>query len=109
MSVKEELHRLIDKINSNPVHIKHEKDRVFQINLDESGILQMILEQGKIAVVDGEEYEANVILWTSDKQFSKLLKDELSTTMAFMTGSLKVDGNLGLALKLQEIVKKYQS
>ncbi|MFE0505254.1 SCP2 sterol-binding domain-containing protein [Peribacillus butanolivorans] len=27
--------------------------------------------------------------------------------MAFMTGGLKVDGNISLALKLQEIVKCY--
>ncbi|MGG0719415.1 SCP2 sterol-binding domain-containing protein [Robertmurraya massiliosenegalensis] len=108
MSVREELNHFVEKINSNPDHIQDEKDRVFQISLDESDAFQIVIEGGRISIADGERYEANVTLRTSEKNFSKLLKDDLNTTMAFMTGTLKVDGNLGLALKLQEIVKKYQ-
>lgn len=108
MSVREELDALVNKINANPEHIKDEKDRVFQINLEESGNLQIVLDGGKISVADGTPHEPQVTLKTSDNNFSKLLKDDLNTTMAFMTGGLRVDGNLGLALKLQEIVKKYQ-
>lgn len=109
MSVKDELNLLVEKINANPVHIQDEKDRVFQVNLDEGEIFQIVIEGGKVSVVEGEQHEANVTLKTSEKNFSKLLKDDLNTTMSFMTGGLRVDGNLGLALKLQEIVKKYQS
>lgn len=108
MTVRAELDELIAKMNANPEHIKDEKDRVFQINLEESGILQIVLSAGQVSVVDGAVHEPQVTLKTSDKNFSKLLKDDLNTTMAFMTGGLKVDGNLGLAMKLQEIVKKYQ-
>lgn len=108
MSVREEVNKFVEKVNSNPVHIQDEKDRVFQIDLDESELFQIVIEGGKISIADGEKHDANVTLRTSEKNFSKLLKDDLNTTMAFMTGGLKVDGNLGLALKLQEIVKKYQ-
>lgn len=108
MSVKLELQDLVGKINSNPVHIENEKDRVFQVNLDESGLLQIILSNGSVEISEGHSKEADVTLTLSDKNFSKLLKDDLNTTMAFMTGGLKVDGSIGLALKLQEIVKKYQ-
>lgn len=108
MSVKAELDALISKINANPEHIKDDKDRVFQINLEESGILQIVLGAGQISVAEGTPHEPQVTLKTSDKNFSKLLKDDLNTTMAFMTGGLRIDGNLGLAMKLQEIVKKYQ-
>jgi putative sterol carrier protein len=108
MSVKVELNQLVEKINANPEHILNEKDRVFQINLAESGSLQIILGGGKIEVVDGAPNEPAVTLILTESNFSKLLKDDLNTTMAFMTGGLKVEGSLGLALKLQEIVKKYQ-
>ncbi|AND38575.1 SCP2 sterol-binding domain-containing protein [Cytobacillus oceanisediminis] len=108
MAVKDELYQLADKMNADPVHIKDEKNRVFQVDLEESGPIQILLKEGKVIVEEGASHEPEVTLKLSDKNFSKLLKDDLNTTMAFMTGSLKVDGKMGLALKLQEIVKKYQ-
>ncbi|KOP71113.1 SCP2 sterol-binding domain-containing protein [Cytobacillus solani] len=108
MSVITELKDLAKKMNENPVHIENEKDRVFQVNLDDGSTLQIVLKDGRIEIAEGTPFESEVKLSLSDKNFSKLLKDELNTTMAFMTGGLKVDGKIGLALKLQEIVKKYQ-
>ncbi|MBB6451863.1 putative sterol carrier protein [Salirhabdus euzebyi] len=108
MTVKAELNELVMKMNANPDHIKNEKDRVFQVNLEESGSLQIVLQDGKVEVKEGNPLEPEVTLILSEKNFSKLLKDDLNTTMAFMTGGLKVEGKLGLALKLQEILKLYQ-
>ncbi|MHB8075330.1 SCP2 sterol-binding domain-containing protein [Desulfosporosinus fructosivorans] len=108
MSVKTELQALVEKMNANPVHIESEKDRVFQVNLKESGSLQLVLKGGRAEVFEENLGEPEVTLILSDKNFSKLLKDDLNATMAFMTGSLKVEGKMGLALKLQELVKLYQ-
>ncbi len=108
MTVKTELDALVEKMNANPVHIESEKDRVFQVDLEESGSLQIILKAGRVSVVEGTPHQAEVTLYLTEKNFSKLLKDDLNSTIAFMTGSLKVEGKLGLALKLQELVKLYQ-
>lgn len=107
MTAKDELNVLVEKMNTNPVHIASEKDRVFQVNLEESGPLQIILKGGHVEVIEGNTQEPDVTLFLNDKNFAKLLNDKLNTAMAFMTGSLKVEGKLGLALKLQEIVKLY--
>ncbi|AET70328.1 putative sterol carrier protein [Desulfosporosinus orientis DSM 765] len=108
MSVRAELQELVEKMNTNPEHIASEKDRIFQINLEESGPLQIIINAGQVQVAEGTSPDAEVTLILNEKNFSKLLNDKLNTTMAFMTGGLKVEGKLGLALKLQEIVKHYQ-
>lgn len=108
MSVVAELHELAKKMNDNPVHIQDQKNRVFQVELDESGTIQMILQDGQVVVVENPSKEPDVTLKLSDSNFSKLLKDELNTTLAFMTGKLKLDGQMGLAMKLQEILKQYQ-
>jgi putative sterol carrier protein len=108
MSVHTELQQLVEKINSNPVYIQNEKNRVFQINLAESGELQIVITSGKVEVMEGTPHEPAVTLILTEANFSKLLKDDLNTTIAFMTGGLKVEGSIGLALKLQEIVKNYQ-
>lgn len=107
MSVITELHSLVDKMNANPVHIENEKDRVFQVDLPNSS-LQIMLQNGRVEVVESISAEPNVTLKLSEENFSKLLKDDLNTTIAFMTGGLKVEGSMGLALKLQEILRNYQ-
>ena len=108
MSVIEELNLLVKKINQNPVHIQEEKDRVFQVDLETSDTHQLILEGTAVRVEEGSPQTAAVTLKLTDENFSKLLKDDLNPMVAFMTGGLKVEGSVGLALKLQEIVKKYQ-
>ncbi|MFZ3589326.1 SCP2 sterol-binding domain-containing protein [Bacillus sp. DJP31] len=108
MTVKAELFALVEKMNSTNEHIRNEKDRVFQVNLNETESLQIVIKDGLVEVVEGSSNEAEVTLILSESNFSKLLKDDLNTTMAFMTGGVKVEGKVGLALKLQEIVKNYQ-
>ncbi|MFJ7745430.1 SCP2 sterol-binding domain-containing protein [Peribacillus sp. NPDC097295] len=108
MSVMLELNDLVGKINNNPEHIQHEKNRVYQFNIEDIGEVQLLINNGQVEVVEGASNEPEVTLKLSEKNFSKLLRDDLNTTLAFMTGGLKVDGNIGLALKLQEIVKRYQ-
>ncbi|MDQ0271517.1 SCP2 sterol-binding domain-containing protein [Cytobacillus purgationiresistens] len=108
MSVITELHQLTEKMNENPEHIENEKDRIYQIDLKESGPIQIILKEGKVHTEEGISDQAEVTLKLTDQNFSNLLKGTLNTTVAFMTGGLKVEGKMGLALKLQEIVKKYQ-
>lgn len=108
MGVMLELNELIGKINNNPEHIQNEKDHVYQFNIEEIGTVQLLIHNGQVQVVEGMTTNPEVTLKLSEKNLSKLLKDDLNTTVAFMTGSLKVDGNIGLALKLQEIVRLYQ-
>ncbi len=108
MTVRAELKELVEKMNANPEHIANEKDRTFQINLEESGALQIVFKSGQVEIIEGSAPDAEVTLILNEKNFSKMLKNNLNTTMAFMTGGLKVEGKLGLALKLQEIVKLYQ-
>ncbi|WP_134680130.1 SCP2 sterol-binding domain-containing protein [Paracoccus ravus] len=44
--------------------------------------------------------EADVTLTASRETFEGLLNGEVNPTMAFMSGKLKVDGSMGMAMKL---------
>ena len=47
---------------------------------------------------------ADVTLTASSDVFQAMLAGELSATTAFMTGKLAVDGSMGLAMKLGQVL-----
>ena len=51
----------------------------------------------------GDE-EAEVTLTAEADVFRAILGGEINPTMAFMTGKLSVDGNMGLAMKLGSVL-----
>ena len=47
---------------------------------------------------------ADVTLTASAEVFQGLLSGDTSATVAFMTGKLKIDGSMGLAMKLGQVL-----
>ncbi len=109
MTVKEALASIKDKINSKPSMIES-VNNVYQFNLsgEESGIYQIIFSDGAVDYMMEERYEPDCKLILSERSFLKLLEGTLNPTVAYMSGKLKIEGSLGLALKLQSILKGYQ-
>lgn len=64
-------------------------------------------EGGIIVDADGaraSEDDADVTLSASTETFQSILEGEQNPTAAFMTGKLKVDGDMGLAMKLAGVL-----
>jgi putative sterol carrier protein len=57
-------------------------------------------------VAAGVNAGAKCTIAMSDADFVALVTGKLNSQMAFMTGKLKIKGDMGLALKLQNILKK---
>lgn len=106
LSILNELQQLTDRMNAAPEPIQS-LNAVYQFDLGEAGVYQVTFRDGHAEVTERAVDTADCTLILSEEHFRKLLKDELNTTMAFMLRTLKVEGKVGLALKLQEIVKQY--
>ena len=57
---------------------------------------------GAVSVSEGAE-DADCTLSASEEVFTKIAKGEQNATTAYMTGKLKIDGDMGAALKLQKL------
>ena len=67
-----------------------------------------IADEGSVIIDDDgvriSEEEADVTLSASAEVFEAIMEGEQSSTAAFMTGKLSVDGDMGLAMKLAGIL-----
>jgi putative sterol carrier protein len=67
-----------------------------------SGKWTVRVENGQVSVQEGEG-DADTTISASEETFVKIVNGEQNPTSAFMTGKLKVSGDLGNAMKLQQL------
>lgn len=67
-----------------------------------------IEDEGVILVIDGElrmeDGETDVTISASLDTFREIFDGELSPTAAYMTGRMRIDGDMGLAMKLSQVL-----
>jgi len=82
------------------------KEGIYQFELsgDDGGTFQIIIDGDGPRAVQGTEKEAQVTLMMEADHFKDMVAKELNPTVAFMSGKLKIRGNMGLALKLQTLL-----
>lgn len=79
----------------------------FELGTVESGMYGLKLADGKAEIIIGDPGEVDCSLKMSEKDFKKLLAGKLNSTSSYMMGKLKVKGPIGLALKLENLLKQY--
>jgi len=78
-------------------------DKVVKFDFGSMG--QLVLDGAK-AMAHNEDSAADVTVGVDWDDFQKLIAGQLDPTMAFMTGKLKVSGDMGVAMKLQSVLTK---
>ena len=79
---------------------------VYQFNISgaEGGTWSVDCTQPGGAVVPGPAATPRCTVSMVDVDFLKLVSGKLNAQMAFMTGKIKIQGDMGLAMKLQQLL-----
>ena len=98
MSLDELTNMLRDKAAAHPP-----LGYAVKFNLGDDGIIHLD-GTGPTPAVSNDDKEADCIIGISLTDFAAMTSGDLDATTAFMMGKLKINGSMGVALKLQSIL-----
>jgi len=95
-----------------PENLQNDPDKVagmnaiyqFNITGDAGGSWYVDLTASPPAVAEGTSDNANCTITCTADDFVGIVTGKLNGQMAFMTGKLKIAGDMGLAMKLQKVL-----
>ena len=74
----------------------------YLFDIDGAGQWTVAVTDGDVAVTQGYQ-GADVTISASEENFMKIVAGELNPTAAYMSGKIKVKGDMGAAMKLQKL------
>jgi putative sterol carrier protein len=74
----------------------------YVFDVEGAGQWTVRVDDGSVTVTEGAE-EADCTITASEETLLKIARGEANPTTAYMTGKLKISGDMGAALKLQKL------
>lgn len=74
----------------------------YLFDIEGAGQWVVSVKDGAVEVTEGSG-EADTTITTSEESFLAISRGELNPTSAYMTGKLKIKGDMGAAMKLQKL------
>jgi putative sterol carrier protein len=75
----------------------------YVFDIDGAGTWTVRVAEGAVKVTEGAEEGTDATITTSEETFAKIVAGEQNPTTAYMTGKLKLKGDMGAAMKLQKL------
>ena len=74
----------------------------YVFDIEGAGVWTVAIADGAVTVTEGTG-DADTTFSTSEENFEKIVAGEQNPTTAYMTGKLKIKGDMGAAMKLQKL------
>ncbi len=78
----------------------------FNLSGDDGGQWYVTIKDSKAEVSKGTASAANMTLSMTAQDYVDMIMGKLNGQMAFMSGKLKISGDMGLAMKMQSLFKR---
>jgi putative sterol carrier protein len=78
-------------------------DRVFRFEIDGEGTWLVAVRGGRVTVSEGGDGAADATVRASGEVFERIVSGKQNPAAAYMTGKVKIDGDLSALLKLQAL------
>jgi len=75
----------------------------YRFDIAGAGSWAVAVTDGEVSVSEGGGEDADCTISASEENFTKMVSRELNPMTAYMTGKLKVKGDMGAAMKLQKL------
>lgn len=76
----------------------------YAFDIEGSGVYQLVIEDGQASLAAEEDGDPDVTLSMSLATFEGVIDGSVNAAQAFMQGKLKLDGDMGKAMKLQNLL-----
>jgi putative sterol carrier protein len=77
----------------------------FDLSGDDGGQYNIVMKDGAGQAGSGTVENPNITITMAANDFVDLTTGKLDGTMAFMSGKIKIKGDMGLAMKLQSVLR----
>jgi putative sterol carrier protein len=74
----------------------------YLFDIEGAGMWKVDVDDGAVTVTEGDG-DADATISTTQETFEKIVAGEQNPTSAYMTGKLKIKGDMGAAMKLQKL------
>ena len=83
-------------------------NKTFQWNItgEEAGVWAVHIHDGKADVIKGGVEKPDITMTVSDKDWIAITEGKLDPTTAFMSGKVKISGDMMLAMRLQSLFRR---
>ena len=78
----------------------------FDLSGDGGGKWQVSINDGKCDVKEGQHANPNITISMTAQDYLDMLSGKLNGQVAFMSGKLRIAGDMGLALKMQTLFQQ---
>lgn len=74
----------------------------YVFDIEGAGTWKVDVQDGSVSVTEGGG-DADATISASEETFGQIASGDLNATTAYMTGKLKIKGDMGAAMKLQKL------
>jgi len=105
MTTKEVFNEMQKRVDNHPTKLAGIK-AVFQFDISgaDPGVYSVAIADGKGVVTEGAHASPDITITMACSDFADLVEGKLDGIKAFMTGKLKVKGDMMLAMQLQSLL-----